>query len=113
MGVASSLQDLFFIDMISFWTSLISRGVNWFSCGMLLTSGFNTLTLLSSSIIVCIFPMKKSAKSLAISPCDLLSGRGFICLLLVMALAIENSCLESLPQSSYFLCYHLLFVVYH
>ena len=37
VGMASSLLDLLFIDMISFWTSLISRGVNWLSCGMLLT----------------------------------------------------------------------------
>ena len=99
--MASSLQDLLFIDMISFWTS-ISRGVNWLSCGMLLTWGLNSLALLSSFLIVCIFPMKKSTNSSAISPCDLLSGRGFICLLLVMALTIENSCLESLPQSSIF-----------
>ena len=37
VGMVSSLEDLFFIDMISFWTSLISRGVNWFSYVMLLT----------------------------------------------------------------------------
>ena len=102
VGMASSSQDLLFIDMISFWTSSILRGINWFSCGMLLTWGLNTLALLSSSLIVCIFQMKKSAKSLAISPCDLLSVRGLICFLLVTTLTKENSCLESLPQSKIF-----------
>ena len=37
VGMASSPQDLFFIDIISFCTSLILWGVIWFSCGMLLT----------------------------------------------------------------------------
>ena len=59
--------------------------------------------LCSSSLIVGIFPLKKSAKSLAISSCDLSSGSGFICLLLVMLLITENSWLVSLPQSDIFL----------
>ena len=37
VGMASSLQDFLYTDMISFWTSSISRGVNCFSFGMLLT----------------------------------------------------------------------------
>ena len=34
VGMALSSQDLFFIDMISFWTSSISKGENCFNCGM-------------------------------------------------------------------------------
>ena len=71
VGMALSSQDLFFIGMISFWTSSILRDENCFNCGMLLTCCLNPSALLSSSLIVCIFPMKKSAKSLTISSCDL------------------------------------------
>ena len=38
----SSLQDLFFIDIISFWTSSIVWGAKYLGCGMSLICGCNS-----------------------------------------------------------------------
>ena len=54
VGMMSSSQDLFFIDIFSFWTSSIVRGEKHFNGGM---------TLLNQSLIFCTSSMKKSAKS--------------------------------------------------
>ena len=68
----------------------------------------NLSALLTASLIVCIFPMNKSAKSLAISSCDLWSGSGFICLLLVMLLTTENILLLSCIFSLFGVCHPVI-----
>ena len=74
----SSLQDLFFIDIISFWTPSIVRGAEHLNCGMPLICGLNSSKLANSSLdFFLYFSLKNSAKSLAISSSHLFSGNGF------------------------------------
>ena len=98
----SSSQDLFFIDIISFWTSSIMRGEKHFNCGMSLICGLNFSIMVNWSLIFCIFQWKNLWNHWQFFT-YLFSNSGFKGLLLVMLLTTENSCLESLLQSNIFL----------
>ena len=54
VGMMSSLQDLFFIDII-FLTSSIMRGAKHLNYGMSLICGLNSSILVNLSQIFCIF----------------------------------------------------------
>ena len=99
----SNLQDVFFIDIISFLTSSIVRDATHLNCGMSLICGLNSSILGHSSLIFLYFFQWEIKQIVGYFFIWFISSSGFDGLLLVMLLTTENSCFESFLQSSFFL----------